>query len=973
MPSPTERIAAAMRFFFEQALPQASGKRFADLPNPLVHVGAYAAYTGQAITTAFGTSFKPKFTLRVMPALAAPAGTPQMPTEIPTTGGIERQLLWLRQAADHKVDSEEEIRRVMADVESISALVDASPADRPGDGGAPPATPAGAAATAGAALRAAEWARGIIGARSALPDDLGALTNVPQPLTALVPDVEALRAVMRRFFTYDASGKYYARWTGAGRDAANPAQLHPEYKADNVREILLEREALYVYAVLPESVLAPGGALNQTALREVVIRLDPTGVESPPFALATVHTARWRRSSAPYCDFVFVYTQDGIGVQQARESRQKMSTALQALLTLVEGNNSSDELLQELPYTLKKNDVWHVSLTARIDGAVTFPSGVLAQDPIREWSSVQAPLDKLGELAALPAVKYLGVTAPPRKSNDLARAEVKFAALEAKIAVATRGGKGVLVGIIDSGIDGSHPAFGSRLHAVWDQDPPAAVTGKDPAANHPSDNAYKLMNFGVELTKTSSPSKVADSVDADGHGTHVSSIAAGAEVKDAAGKVLVPAGLAPEATVVVVRSIGGLAQSDWVLGLQYIFTKAKELGLPCVVNMSFGHHFHGHDGSDTDARKIFDHLTDPTTKKYLPGRIVVAAAGNERNDPGMHTRRSVPKVGPGSYRRLSTISLGSRVAASNKVRLEQVVLWIRNPLNVCPVNFPVGLVVYRQKTASTFDVTRRVMLGETKHDDFVHMNTRISISSQAAEHVNGDYSFEVTFSAIDATKTMVRSDWSIALDNRVDRALDVHLWIPQSRSTFTDATAADQTFLVGAPADGASAISVAASATRLTWTDHSGTSRTAGGGHTMHEIAAFSSPGPLRDASIPVKRMHGVAHEVNSIDVTAPGCFTLGALSSQWAMSADELWTKANARGVLMAGTSMASPLVAGLVANLLAEEPALTLPDVLERLKRASSIPAASKFQPPPAVAGVKPYSNDWGYGLVDASKLKP
>jgi hypothetical protein len=67
----------------------------------------------------------------------------------------------------------------------------------------------------------------------------------------------------------------------------------------------------------------------------------------------------------------------------------------------------------------------------------------------------------------------------------------------------------------------------------------------------------------------------------------------------------------------------------------------------------------------------------------------------------------------------------------------------------------------------------------------------------------------------------------------------------------------------------------------------------------------------------------------------------------------------------------MAAPVVTGLVANLLADNRNLTLPQVLELLKKASTIPGTSSHQPP-AASGPKPYGREWGYGLIDAGKLK-
>ena len=65
MPNPQETLAAAIRFFFDTALPTATGKRWADLHDAKCHLGAYAAYSGEAVPTAFGQSITPKYVLKV--------------------------------------------------------------------------------------------------------------------------------------------------------------------------------------------------------------------------------------------------------------------------------------------------------------------------------------------------------------------------------------------------------------------------------------------------------------------------------------------------------------------------------------------------------------------------------------------------------------------------------------------------------------------------------------------------------------------------------------------------------------------------------------------------------------------------------------------------------------------------------------------------------------------------------------------
>ncbi|MET0694676.1 MAG: S8 family serine peptidase, partial [Propionibacteriaceae bacterium] len=173
----------------------------------------------------------------------------------------------------------------------------------------------------------------------------------------------------------------------------------------------------------------------------------------------------------------------------------------------------------------------------------------------------------------------------------------------------------------------------------------------------------------------------------------------------------------------------------------------------------------------------------------------------------------------------------------------------------------------------------------------------------------------------------------------------------------------DEAYKVTAPSTSAAAISIASMNTRVAWTATAGAVSLP---WSLNELSPFSNGGPLRDASITPAQVYGATHEINGVDVTAPGALLQAPLSAQ---ATPDPNMQINAVSQVMAGTSMASPVVTGLVANLLAAERNLTLPLVLDRLKKSATIPAASTFKPAAAPAGTKPYSRDWGYGLVDAA----
>ena len=76
-----------------------------------------------------------------------------------------------------------------------------------------------------------------------------------------------------------------------------------------------------------------------------------------------------------------------------------------------------------------------------------------------------------------------------------------------------------------------------------------------------------------------------------------------------------------------------------------------------------------------------------------------------------------------------------------------------------------------------------------------------------------------------------------------------------------------------------------------------------------------------------------------------------------------------NAQGLMLAGTSQASPVITGLIANLLADSPNLTLPQVLDLLRRASHIPDL-QFSGGPRRAARR--NTAWAPGLLPGLGLR-
>jgi subtilisin family serine protease len=239
-------------------------------------------------------------------------------------------------------------------------------------------------------------------------------------------------------------------------------------------------------------------------------------------------------------------------------------------------------------------------------------------------------LDKIPKLSAIEHVRRLESTREMRSELDLSLVETKADLVHT--GPPGRRGTGVIVGIVDSGIDFTHENFRksdgtSRILLLWDQ-------GLAPEGNEASPAGF---NFGVEYSKavidaalkTPNPSaKIRHRDMQPMHGTHVAGIAAGDGSAPGEGKAAFSfVGVAPEADLIVVANrssstdVGIGTSSNTLDAVNYIYKRAELFSRPVVVNMSLGDNLGPHDGTSLLERGI-DNLLGGE------GRAFVKSGGN---------------------------------------------------------------------------------------------------------------------------------------------------------------------------------------------------------------------------------------------------------------------------------------------------------------------------------------------------------
>lgn len=198
-------------------------------------------------------------------------------------------------------------------------------------------------------------------------------------------------------------------------------------------------------------------------------------------------------------------------------------------------------------------------------------------------------------------------------------------------------GKGVFVGIVDSGIDIKHPTFldengESRIAFFWDQSQEKlseedALLGRTPERyqmgteyTREDINAALQGQGGIENTERGS-----------GHGTGVAGIAAG---NGRGSQGFRYRGIATESELLVVKlGRGGqdfAGTTDVMMGVDYVLRKAMELGTPIAINLSFGTNQGAHDG-----KTLFEQYLSDLNGVWK--NVIVVATGNE-GDTRHHAR-----------------------------------------------------------------------------------------------------------------------------------------------------------------------------------------------------------------------------------------------------------------------------------------------------------------------------------------------
>lgn len=469
-------------------------------------------------------------------------------------------------------------------------------------------------------------------------------------------------------------------------------------------------------------------------------------------------------------------------------------------------------------------------------------------------------------------------------------------------------GKGVILGIIDVGLEVTHPNFynadGTELRVTRFLD---QFADDDEQFGQP-------IELGREYTTETDIKGKGYGGDSyrQYHGTHCLGISAGTGHTTPYRGVAYEAELAAADSKVAGDSAYGSANE--LALMQYLFNYADERRMPCVITYSIG--FNALPGDC----ELFE---EGISQLVGPGHILVAAAGNESNDLGYVCK---PK--------------GMAVAGTSLTGYTDGIayLYSSDP-------FTLKLISKHKEPVD----------GSLKGDSLVYTPTDGDVEKQlAGKQVyieKNDTCYTISYARDEAD-----TDTSAVLlviegeDSYIQLVVEMNHQFVNDTDTDPRCGNAINDHNVGLPGCLSSVVTVGALNARPEFTNISGEKITKWGGKTPEgTIAIFSSQGPTLDGLI-------------KPDVVTPGVNIHASANSHYekdygaVLVAKSTFENREYPWVAISGTSMATPCMAGIVALWLQANPSLS-PDDVKRIIRETSHPLGDGIP-----------NNTYGYGLADA-----
>lgn len=448
--------------------------------------------------------------------------------------------------------------------------------------------------------------------------------------------------------------------------------------------------------------------------------------------------------------------------------------------------------------------------------------GITPQSIAGSILSIHIPLEKFEELKKINSIQKIEMGPPLKPLNDIGCDMINAD-------IAWQGGytgEDVIIGIIDTGVDFTHPTFkdssgNTRILYLWDQ------------TDNQSGTPPSGFTYGTEYTAEDIDAGRCNQKDVEGHGTHIAATAAGGESPYfgvcKCGK-----------NIIAVKT--DMTEQGLLDGINYIFQKASSLDKPAIVNVSLGSLYGPHDGTSSFCKAV-DSLIGP-------GRIVVFAAGNWGNE-AVHSEATVS----------ATINIGFTVS-DNLQGTDCVDIYGK----------------YDYSAANSVSIQIKSP-NENTYPSIGGVEPGDSFSQQTSDgyiSISNTTDGEILIELSDGNSPLAEGTWTIIVSPKAGSP-EVDFYVadygPNVESYFNDHVDYNET--LSDQATTSTGICVAALVSRTSWKNYLGNEYGLAG-ETLGQICSFSSKGPARNGS-------------QKPDVCAPGALIISAASADASYSDENI------------------------------------------------------------------------------------
>jgi len=611
--------------------------------------------------------------------------------------------------------------------------------------------------------------------------------------------------------------------------------------------------------------------------------------------------------------------------------QQKLSSKdrneIRLLIKTLSQNNwqPTDAITSKLPIQ-KINNTYYLSLLGKtnehFDQTCLREKKWLAGKQIGKVAPIKVPFSDLASIETADEFDYLEIAGKIRNQLDKAVIDVRADSVQQGIGLPEGyTGKDVYIGITDWGFDYTSPMFydtalqQTRILAAWDQY----------KRSGPSPNGF---DYGTEYSNPAdlfaAGSDTANIYSYATHGTHVAGIAGGS----VAGTIY--RGVAFDSKFLFVTF---LVDENAVLDAwEWMYQKANADGKRLVINMSWGlYHFGTLDGTS---------LLSQAISAYTDLGVVFSNSGGNNGNVNFHLKKTFnndvlkSKIDFYSYSANSNM-WGQSIHAWGEVgkRFSNGIIITNNT----------GSVLAESPYYSTLSTNTYIDTFLLANADTIWYN----ISADSSHPLNFKPQMRIRVKNLNsALRVLLKStaeSGTVHYWNVTELTNDVGNWGMNFSASGVGTVAGDNQNGISEPSCSDDVISVAAYTAQYT---------TAGGSLTGGGGASFSSNGPRYDG-------------VMKPDISAPGVNVVSSMSS----FTDAVFTSTSSidfngrtyHFAKLSGTSMASPMVAGVSALILDANPYLSARQVKEIIMQTARQDNYTGVIP----AGGSP---KWGAGKINA-----